>query len=246
MCTMQSVLVIDEGNTRTKVGFFPEGAEKVEEVWMWPGRISDDLAHPLPYHLANTCIISTVHKEKLIPPGLAENQVFFADHTSPWPFSNAYETPETLGIDRLAAVAGGVFHFPKQDFLVIDAGTCITYEWFTEGRYQGGIISPGRMMRARAMHQFTSKLPMTELEVEINVPGKNTQAALAAGILAGTLHEFKGFYRDFTSNYPEGKVIITGGDSSGFENIAECPIFAAPNLILEGLAYTMRQWGNTK
>lgn len=243
---MQSVLVIDEGNTRTKVGFFPEGAEKVSEVWIWPGRLSDVLAQPLPFNLASVCMISTVHKEKILPQGISADAVFFAEPNTPWPFTYVYDTPETLGIDRLAAVAGGVFHFPNQDFLVIDAGTCITYEWFTNGKYRGGIISPGRMMRARAMHQYTSKLPMTELDVEVKVPGKNTQAAMAAGILAGTLHEFQGFYRDFKANYPEGKVIITGGDASGFENIAECPIFAAPNLILEGLAYTMRQWENTK
>ena len=243
---MKSVLVIDEGNTRTKVGYFEEGADDVSQVWVWPGRITDELAQPLPLDKTSFCIVSSVHQEKIGPNGMEPERVFFADYTSPWPFQFEYDTPETLGIDRLAAVAGGVFHFPEQDFLVVDAGTCITYEWFTAGKYRGGVISPGRMMRARAMNHFTSKLPVAELEVPIHIPGQNTQAALAGGILAGTLHEFKGFYQDFQKKFPQGKVIITGGDASGFENIAECPIFAAPNLILEGLAYTMRQWENTK
>lgn len=241
---MSGIFVFDEGNTRTKVGFFRAGEKDVAEQWVWPGRINDDMALGLPIKPGDLCIISTVFPDRILPQGFADANIYFAGSDAPWPFKIEYKTPETLGIDRLAAVAGAVMHFPNTDLLVVDAGTCITYEWLVNGTYLGGTISPGLRMRARAMHHFTGSLPEIDLEPDSPLIGASTRESLLSGIILAAEFEFSGFYHQFKSKYPQGRVVLTGGDAEWFEKLPECTIFAAPNLLLEGLAYTMRRWVN--
>ncbi len=70
-------------------------------------------------------------------------------------FKIEYETPETLGSDRIAAVAGAFSLFPGSEVLIVDAGTALTFEFLSAEYIQGGTISPGLTMRFKALNKFT-------------------------------------------------------------------------------------------
>ncbi|HBE40453.1 MAG TPA: pantothenate kinase, partial [Bacteroidales bacterium] len=116
-------------------------------------------------------------------------------HKSKLPFRNEYKTPETLGPDRLAAVAGAYSHFAGEEVLIIDAGTAITYDYLSGKNYKGGNISPGLSMRFRALHKFTDKLPLESVSGEYTFPGKNTADALKAGVITGVVYEINEYIR---------------------------------------------------
>lgn len=152
------------------------------------------------------------------------------------PVTIRYKTPSTLGRDRLAAVCGALHLFPSTVCLVIDAGTCITYELLDpEGNYHGGAISPGIIMRLKAMHEFTGKLPQLEWEDLDGFLGDSTKASMLQGVKQGILGEVGRQIDLYTEKYPDLKVLITGGDSPFFEKNLKKDIFAAPNLVLIGL-----------
>jgi type III pantothenate kinase len=157
------------------------------------------------------------------------------------PIVKAYDTPQTLGADRVAAAVGATTVFPGQDCLVIDMGTCITADIVDrKHRFQGGIISPGLRMRLQAMSQFTARLPLipvSELSIDNwpSVVGKNTKQAMSSGVLNGMLFEMDGIISRHREQYPDLKVVICGGDASIFESHLKPPIFAVPELVLRGL-----------
>jgi len=156
--------------------------------------------------------------------------------TTPLPFQNLYRTPQTLGKDRLAVVAGSQALFPGQTCLVVDAGTCITYEILTaEGAYTGGNIAPGLRMRLQAMHTFTAKLPLTEPgETEIRI-GYDTRSALMNGAQEGILFEIEGYANYCREQFGAVQVLLTGGDADFLSKKLKSEIFVDQNLVLRGL-----------
>jgi type III pantothenate kinase len=152
------------------------------------------------------------------------------------PVINKYTTPETLGKDRLAGVVGAMQLMPASDVLVIDAGTAITYDIVTAtGEYLGGAISPGITMRYKALHAFTSRLPLLEFYDDTQLIGSDTSSAIHSGVLNGAAAEMEGIIQQYRQLYPELKIILTGGDQNYFDKRLKIKTFAAPNLILEGL-----------
>ena len=157
-------------------------------------------------------------------------------HEMPIPIENLYETPHTLGVDRLAAVIEAHSAQPGHPKLVIDAGTCITIDFIDEhGRYKGGNISPGIDMRLDALHTYTSKLPKIEREGEILALGKNTETAIRSGVLRGIEHEINGYIQQFLKIYPSLLVFLTGRIEISFETKLKSVIFADSFLVLKGL-----------
>jgi len=157
-------------------------------------------------------------------------------HATPLPIKNLYATPQTLGKDRLAAAVGAAHLFPKQNVLVVDAGTAITYELVSErGEYLGGNISPGIDLRFKALHHFTGGLPLCRRAEGYAPVGTDTQSAVVAGVLNGVAYEVEANVEQFSLNIPNLKVILTGGDAYFFANRLKKPIFAAFNLVLIGL-----------
>ena len=155
---------------------------------------------------------------------------------TPLPVENLYETPRTLGYDRMAAVVGAAERFPGRDILVIDAGTCITYEFVdAAGRYHGGNISPGLQMRFRALNHYTGRLPLVEAEGRLLPMGKDTETAIRAGVLKGIEYEMAGYIRAMKDKYPELLVFLTGGDEFSFDTNLKSIIFADRFLVLKGL-----------
>jgi type III pantothenate kinase len=227
-------LVIDVGNTRTKIGIFVNnGIQKVDRF--------DSFVEAVKYvnNLEwNASIISTTQ-----PIGNDElkginrfEKVLLLDENTSVPIINEYKTPKTLGKDRLAAVVGAQFLFPQKNCMVIDAGTCITYDVINaEGRYIGGNISLGFRLRSRALNHFTGALPLVEPHVSDIIVGRNTIEAINSGIFNGLVHEVNGVIQSYKTLYSELKVLLCGGEASYLVNHINNEIFANQNLVLLGL-----------
>ncbi|MBI1183391.1 type III pantothenate kinase [bacterium] len=234
-------LAFDFGNSSVKVGVFNAVDLAPVEVWQFGyHHAHDDFNSFLEKYPADTSvIISTVVSESHAFAGLTQKFVnrIFLSHRLKLPFAIDYKTPETLGNDRLAACAGATVLCAERPILVIDAGTCITYDFITEDNcYAGGAISPGIELKLKAMHHFTQKLPSTTLPPDYQPfnTGKSTLECMWEGAAAGTIHEIRGFIATFSS-HKSLNVVITGGTSHYLANKLENSTFAAPNLVLIGL-----------
>ncbi len=234
-------LALDIGNTRTKIGLF-RGADMVEHL-VWTDWTAADLQAYGEQAGVDRIIISSVAaaEEALFDILVERFTVVEMSHTTPLPFQNGYQTPKTLGKDRLAAVAGAQALYPATDCLVIDCGTCIKYEWLTaDGVYHGGNIAPGAGMRIRAMHHFTARLPEVPLGMPADFIGRSTETALQNGALRGAVLEIEGFVRLFQAGSSQMQVLLTGGDADFFAPYLDVlPVKTEHNLTLIGLNHIL-------
>ena len=230
-------LIIDIGNTVAKLAVFDD--DNLLEVFYDSNQTLESLPAVCGKYPLSRAVVATVielnetveNRLKSLPVPLLQ-----LDSTTPLPIKNLYETPQTLGYDRIAAVVGAYQNFPGRDILVIDAGTCITYEFIDSlGRYHGGNISPGVQMRFKALHQFTSKLPLISAEGRMTQLGKNTETAIRMGVLQGVEYEMLGYIETMRHKYPELLVFLTGGDEFSFDTNLKSIIFADRFLVLKGL-----------
>lgn len=227
---------IDIGNSRTKIAFF-EGDVLLEHSVFneFGAKEANDLIQK---HPGAVFILSTTanDNDELMKVLNASGQLIKLSQSTPVPFINQYKTPGTLGLDRIALAAAAVSLFPGQDVLVIDAGTCITFEMIEKsGTYMGGSIHPGLKMRFEAMHQYTGKLPLLAPDISPQLTGNDTVTCMQAGAVLGTAMEIDGFISAYLTQYPDCKVILTGGDADKFFSMLKNEIFALPNLVLIGL-----------
>lgn len=156
---------------------------------------------------------------------------------TPIPIQNAYSTPGSLGMDRLAAAVGAWAMQPGHDLLVIDSGTAITYDFVSsQGVYQGGNIAPGTDLRLRSLHEHTGALPLVEPKGDVPMLGNDTVTAIRSGVLNGIKYEIEGYIRNLEYLYPSLLVFLTGGDAENFDIKAKSLTFAVPDLVLRGLA----------
>jgi type III pantothenate kinase len=161
--------------------------------------------------------------------------LLFLDYNTPLPIKNNYETPTTLGYDRIAAGVGANLRYPSQNCLVIDIGTAIKYDLVSaENAFEGGIISPGRRMRFNALHTFTKKLPLLDTVEIPELIGHSTESCMKSGVMNGITAEINGIIDEYLKKL-KLTVLICGGDAPYFETKIKYPTFAAPNLVLEGL-----------
>ncbi len=157
------------------------------------------------------------------------------------PISNLYKTPQSLGGDRLANAVAAAFLMPGKNVLVIDAGTCVKYDFVNaNNEYLGGSISPGLTMRLKALHHFTGKLPLVKDLTIKALTGNDTVSAIQTGVLIGMTEEMKGFIHLYKMKYQGLKVILTGGDSTHFAEKLNLSIFAAADLVNIGLNEIIR------
>lgn len=233
-------LALDIGNSKIKAGLF-NGRELLKQVSFPTLGLSKLEAWWQPFR-PEMGIYSTTRK---VLPNFTDQLAGIIPMTElhfsmPLPVKLKYETPETLGKDRIAGAAGAQQLFPGHNVLVLDLGTCITYDMVTaDGTFIGGQISPGLHMRLKAMHHFTAKLPLVPANTDPDRVGSSTIANLQSGAFHGMLHEMDGFISWYSQNFDNLKVIITGGDASNFAAHLKNEIFAAPNLILQGLNYIL-------
>lgn len=185
-----------------------------------------------------SCLISSVRDipDWLIASFADQTRISILSHQTPLPFKLNYSTPATLGSDRIAAVAAAWARFPDKNILIIDMGTCITYDILTsQGIYEGGSISPGIRMRLKALHAFTGKLPLVEPVKETPFTGKSTVESILSGVMCGVQAEIDQFIQTYEKIYEELTVIVGGGDNNYFDKQFKNNIFAASNLVLDGL-----------
>lgn len=239
---MAQQLVIDIGNTSAKVFFF-EGDKLLEGF-----RVAHDDLCLLLLEQTRTRSIQAAILSSVIP--LSESMEDCVSNIPcpclrmsaqlRLPFEIFYKTPQTLGPDRLAAVAGAWLQKPYENLLIIDAGTAITYDFITaQGAYLGGNISPGIDMRFNALHQFTGRLPLVDKEGERVVIGDATETALREGVLQGVCYEIEGYVRAYMDKYSQLFIFLTGGDAFLLENQAKNRIFADSLLVAKGLNHIL-------
>lgn len=227
-------IVVDSGNTYSKIGWFSGNTLIRFEVNLEFNELIDLIKSAPPELLLYSSVSKSLEDFKQALQ--LDIQVHYLTGSTPVPIEKNYETPHTLGADRIAAAVGAYTVFPNEDVVVIDMGTCITYDLLSsKGVFEGGIISPGVRMRFKAMSSFTRRLPLIEPEGFPDLVGKSTKHAMQSGVMNGLLHEMDGIIDSYKKISPSCKVIICGGDSTIFESRLKPTIFAVPELVLIGL-----------
>ncbi len=233
-------ICIDQGNSRTKVALF--GAEgKVVKNFVYKSFSSADAERLFRlYPISDSIISSVVNLESSMVNTLnrLSRRFVLFDHETPVPIQNDYDSPATLGHDRLAAAVGANYLLPDENLLIIDAGSAITYDFLTsDGHFVGGNIAPGIKMRLSVLRQMTKKLPQVETEENELIPlfGKNTRDAIAAGVIRGIVFEVKGYMRTVSEKVPHFETILTGGNAPYIINNVQTPVRMERNLVLIGL-----------
>lgn len=230
-------LIVDIGNSTAKLAVFEQG--EIKEVLRCSNQSLDGLFTLCDKYPIRKGIVSSVIElgdEVCRQLTQLPFPVLRFTHETPIPVRNLYQTPRTLGADRLAAVIAAYTLNPQHPSLVIDAGTCITYDFIDEnGQYHGGNISPGMEMRFKALHEFTGKLPHVGFPAKVPLYGQTTETAIQAGVIRGIEHEIKGYISQLQQKYPSLLVFLTGGNGISFDNNLKSGIFADSFLVLKGL-----------
>ena len=227
-------LAVDIGNTRMKAGLF-EGSVLQERRWLENRRALRLLIED---NSVDAIILSSVagSVNKLPYPPRQDIPYLVLTNGTPLPFANTYPT---LGTDRIAAVAGAQSYYPQQAVLVVDVGSCITYDLIDQQAcYQGGVISPGIRMRLRAMHTFTARLPLVELGAPepLELTARNTPDSLRSGAVQGVVAEISQMIRMYTDKFSDLHVVLCGGDLSYLSRLhQDHAVTFVPELTLIGL-----------
>lgn len=235
-------IILDLGNTNQKAGIFDgEKLIKLEQ--------HDRLSLPLlrkmldEYPQVSAGIMSSVvHVTASVAKLLQSRLEFFIELTSqtPLPLKNLYKTPDSHGKDRLACAVAASRLFEGSPVLVVNAGTCITYDLVNRrNEYLGGAIAPGLRMRLQAMNTFTGKLPLIELQDPAGIVGNDTQSSILNGAVYGTVAEVREMVRQYRNLEPGLKVILSGGDMECLDKLLKIRIFALPNIVMIGLKYIL-------
>ena len=227
-------IVVDYGNSSAKVGIF----DGYNLTTQYNFKKEEELKEFLQNFSAVNFIISSVTKDpaEVLPWATQAKRKLILNSQLPLPVKIKYATPNTLGVDRIAGICGAKHMHPKTNVLVIDAGTCITYDFLDrDGNFLGGGISPGLMMRFNAVHNFTARLPLVPLVEEAPLIGDSTESCIQSGVINGLIEELSGIIRLYKQKFDGLAVILSGGDARFFENKLKGSIFAVPELVLSGL-----------
>jgi len=235
-------LIVDIGNSYVKFAVFKQGKlihKIVTELSHFNDtykNIKDDFSG------IEKVIISSVGKLELsqIETIKKQDNVLILNSDVKLPFQNLYKTPKTLGVDRIALVSAAVNQFPNKNVLIIDAGTCITYDFITsKNQYLGGSISPGIRLRYHSLHNLTANLPLLDSEMPNDIIGQSTSEAIHSGVINGVLKEIEGVINEYQKKNSDLTVILTGGDTNFLSNQLKNSIFANSNFLLEGLNFIL-------
>ncbi|WP_010522067.1 type III pantothenate kinase [Aquimarina agarivorans] len=235
-------LIIDAGNSLVKLAVF----QKDILIKKWQVEYGDFLKKFLKiksaYPTIDKIFLSSVSKlsKQAIENEIDAELLLVLDHQTSMPFENLYITPQTLGVDRLALVAAASKAYPNQHCLVIDVGTCVTYDFLDQqGIYKGGGISPGLQLRYKSLHDYTANLPLLKAQ-EINlIIGNSTANAIHAGVFNGFVNEISGIIEQFSNTFGALVVILTGGNANFLSKRLKSGIFVDPNFLFKGLNYIL-------
>lgn len=230
-------LVIDIGNSKVKVAVF-ELDTIISTAVLDEINFLDELKRISNQYAIERSIVSSVkdiHKEYLEELQKLPFLITLNSDTQ-LPFKNLYATPSTLGNDRIALAAAAASTYPSQNSLVIDAGTCITYDFINaKNEYLGGAISPGIDMRYKSLPKYTGKLPLLSKNEEFNLLGTSTSASIHSGVINGIICEIKGVIAQYEQDFGDLTIVLTGGDTKFLFKQLKNSIFANQNFLLHGL-----------
>ncbi|MBR4137185.1 MAG: type III pantothenate kinase [Bacteroidales bacterium] len=237
---MNEVLTIDIGNTKAKYAVFHD--KNIVESHVF-NPLSDDLTLLLQrYPIINKGIISSVGgKISECLAQLKSIKMLVLSNETKLPFTLTYKEKSKIGADRLALVAAAFAEKPHQNSLIIDIGTCITYDILTDDDHHlGGPISPGMQLRFKAMHEHTALLPLCEPTTdELKIVCDDTIECLQSGVQLGVLHEIKEFIELYSLKFNNLNVFISGGDNIFLQNKLKSCTFASSNFMFNGLKFIL-------
>ncbi|MCF7561589.1 type III pantothenate kinase [Sabulilitoribacter multivorans] len=236
-------LIIDVGNSFVKLAVFKSSKLLHKEVVEHHLILNQFNLLIKKYNLINKGIISSVGKlKKTQIKSIGKHlDLLVLDSNTKLPFKNLYKTPKTLGVDRIALVCASVEQFPDKNVLIIDAGTCITYDFVNvKNEYLGGAISPGLNMRYKSLNNLTANLPLLSSKKPKDIIGNSTKDSIHSGVVNGIVNEIDGVIVNYKLKYPDLTVILTGGDANFLSKQLKSSIFALPNFLIEGLNYILQ------
>ena len=237
------VLILDSGNTFTKLGLFNNG--KLNKIYQ--NESIDEVIRTINRLKPAKVVIGTVNFsiEKL-REGITGAPIYSIDAETPLPYKLDYKTPGTLGIDRKALIAHAWEKNPYNNILVIDAGTCITYDFIRkDGVYLGGGISPGLEMKFKSLHAYTANLPEVSFKENSPLIGDSTKRSILSGVVNGTIAEINGIIEQYEEKFSDLTIFMSGGSTFFFESKIKRSIFAIPNMVLLGLL-SIYEYNNRK
>jgi type III pantothenate kinase len=237
------ILVIDSGNTYTKLGQFNKG--KLNKIYQ--NESIDEIIQTTNRLKPSKVVVGSVNfSVDRFREGIIKFPIYSIDAETPLPYKLDYKTPETLGIDRKAVIAYAWEQYPNKNILVIDTGTCITYDFIRkDGIYLGGGISPGLDMRFKAIHTYTANLPEVSIQEDIPFIGDSTKDSILSGVVNGTIAEINGIINQYEEKFHNLTIFMSGGASIFFESKIKHSIFAIPNMVLWGLL-SIYEYNNRK
>lgn len=229
-------VAIDIGNTRMKAGLF-QGKVLMKDINLANDDTENLKVFLHEHQVRNVILSSTAIVPETLEQYLEGKYKYIRLKTeTPIPMESTYQTPKTLGKDRIAAVIGACVLFPGRDCMVVDAGTCITYDLInSKSVYLGGNIAPGISMRLRAMDEFTAALPLVRKQHPDTDRGYSTETAIRSGVIWGTVLEIQGFIQRFDQQTKELTIILTGGDASLLDELINWNTHVESHLVLIGL-----------
>ena len=235
-------LIVDVGNTFVKFAVYSE-ADVIYKVSFELSEFKEQyklLKKEFPN--IKSAIISSVGRltKKQIETINEGLKVLELSSKTKLPFNNLYKTPKTLGVDRMALVSASVYQFPDKNVLIIDAGTCITYDFITDKNdYLGGAISPGIRLRYKSLNNLTANLPLLDTDLPKTIIGNSTESSIHSGVVFGVIKEIDGVVDQYQLKYSDLTVILTGGDAKFLSNQLKNSIFANSNFLLGGLNFIL-------
>ena len=235
-------LIIDVGNTSVKLAVFEQGKLILKKTVALENlrNAVDDIIKV--FKDIEKAIISSVGNLKKSDVDYFKKyfKLIVLDTSTKVPFQNLYKSSETLGVDRIALASASVKNHKGKNVLIIDAGTCITYDFInSETEYLGGAISPGIRLRYQSLNNLTANLPLLETKAPHGFIGNSTAESIHSGIINGILNEIEGTIGTYDKKYKDLTVILTGGDADFLSKRLKSSIFANSNFLLEGLNYIL-------
>ena len=223
--------IIDAGNSRIKLGVCVKGEIVSLSSFNSLALLKKELEPNIPIALSS--VLNSNFKEDFTK---VQNPVFWVSHQVKLPFKINYLSPSTLGIDRICNVAAISKINPFTPRLVIDIGTCIKFDFLNaKNEYEGGSISPGLLLRFKALNLFTNNLLLYEASNEVSLIGNSTESAIQSGVQNGMNAEIIGLILEYKAKYTDLNVFVTGGDAHYFDLAQKNVIFADENLTLKGI-----------
>ena len=235
-------LIVDVGNTYVKIAVFKESKIKYKDRFELSEFKKQYRLLKTEFPKLKSAIISSVGRLSKEEIELIEKDLKTIELSSKLklPFNSVYKTPHTLGVDRIALVSASVNQYPNKDVLIIDAGTCITYDFITKKNdYLGGAISPGIRVRYKSLHNLTANLPLLDTNLPETLIGNSTESCIHSGVVFGVIKELDGVIDQYREEHQDLTVILTGGDAKFLSNQLKNSIFANSNFLLEGLNFIL-------